>query len=207
VVLGNPRDVAAIIDQTVFEQCRFLTLLSQRGYVYSLLAGTVNQISKKQEKLIRNLIPDDPIVAAVPSYNGDILAVSQRGRWIRFPEKTIAGVGSPVMELPKGDSLVGIVSLPTDTNVIFISTDGKLFSRSSDTLATRRGPGGNANVLFKNMSLLGVTTAREIVILTRLGKLLTIPTTDLPYRAQTETGSPIPGLSDDDSVLTFTTRA
>src|SRR5262249_42319740 len=89
--LGNPSQIAAILDQSALDQSRFLTLLSQNGYVYSALAGTVNQVARRQEKLIRALIPDDPIIAAMPSYNADIVAISQKGRWTRFSEKAIAG--------------------------------------------------------------------------------------------------------------------
>jgi hypothetical protein len=69
--LGNPANVAAILDAAVFEQCRFLVLLTRSGHVYSLLAGTINQIARRGDKLIRNLIPEDPVVAAVPTHNGD----------------------------------------------------------------------------------------------------------------------------------------
>jgi DNA gyrase/topoisomerase IV subunit A len=203
-MLGNPNNIATILDQSVFESCRFLALLTRGGYVYSLLSGTVNQNAKRQDKLIRHLIPDDPVIAVVPSHNADLLAVSQKGRWTRFAEKAIAGAGSLVMELPKGDSLVGIVSLSRETNLTLITEDGKLFVRSTDDLKARRGPGISAGMLLKGQSIMGLTTGSEIAVLTRLGKLLTVKVAQLPYKAQTEVGVPLPGLSADDSILAFT---
>src|SRR5262249_48354925 len=79
-LLGNPNNIATILDQSALEQSRFLALLSRGGYVYSVIAGKVNQAAKRHDKLLRNLIPDDPIVTAVPSYNADLFAVSQKGR-------------------------------------------------------------------------------------------------------------------------------
>jgi DNA gyrase/topoisomerase IV subunit A len=203
-LLGNPRNVAVILDQAVFERYRFLTLLTRGGYVYSLLAGSVTTIAKRQDKLIRNMIPGDPIIAAIPSYNADLFAISKKGRWIRFPEKSIAGAGSEVMELPKGDAIAGIVPLSQDRDLVFISTDGKLFMRHSNELKSRRAPGSYSGLLFKSQSIMGVTAGEEIIILTRRGKLLNIRSAELPFKAQTDSGAPIPGLSADDSVLTFT---
>ena len=203
-MLGNPRNVAAIIDQTAFERCRFLTLLTCGGYVYSLLAGSVNTIAKRQDKLVRNMIPGDPVIAAIPSYNADLFAISEKGRWTRFPEKSIAGAGSLAMELPKGDTIAGLVPLSQDRDLLFLSNDGKLFVRPSHDLKTRRAPGASGGMLFKGQSMRGVAVGDELAILTRKGKLLTVRAAELPFKAQTETGAPVPGLSGDDTVLAFT---
>ena len=205
-MLGNPQNVAAILDLSVLERCRFLVLVSQNGYVYSLLVGTVNQMARQQERLIRNLIPDDPIVAAVPSFNADQVAISRMGRWTRFPEKTIAGAGSLAMELPEGDSLAGITSLRAETNLIFLSADGKVFVRPSIDLRIRTAPGGSSAIAFKGQTMIGVTASNQLVILTRLGKVLVVRAADLPFKAQTETGAVLPGLSVGDSVLAWAAR-
>jgi DNA gyrase/topoisomerase IV subunit A len=202
-MLGNPRNVAAILDQAVFERCRFLTLLSRSGYVYSLLAGTVNQVSKRQDRLIRNLIPDDPIVAAIPSHNGDLVTVSRKGRWTRFPEKSIAGSGSLAMELPKGDTLAGIVSLSHETTLTIFTADGRLFIRPTQDLKARRAPGTSAGMLLKGETVFGISTSDEITFLTRCGKIHMVQPAELPYKAQTDAGAPIPGLAADDSLLAY----
>jgi len=202
-LLGNPRNVATILDQAVFERCRFLTLLTEKGYVYSVLAGTVAQAAKRQDKLIRNLIPGDPVVAAIPSYNGDLVAVSQKGRWTRFPEKAIAGSGSLAMELPKGDALVGVVSIVRDVDLVFLTTDGKLFVRSTKDVAARKSPGASAGMALKGVLIQGVVTGDDLTVLTAQGKVLTARLNDLPYRARTDTGAALPGLPDGDSVLAF----
>ncbi len=204
-LLGNPDNVAAILDQATFEEHRFLALLSRRGYIYSLLVGTVNQVARRREKLLRNMVPDDPIIAAIPSYNADILAVSQKGRWTRFAEKTIAGAGSLVMDLPKGDMLAGIVPLNRDSDLVLLTSDGKLFVRPSAELPNRKAPGSSAGMLLKGQNILGVLTGRELFVLTRLGKLITVPLNELPFRARTDSGYSLPGLNGD-SVLVFAAR-
>lgn len=198
---GNPDNVAAIVDAAAFETCRFLTLLTQRGFVYSVLVGVVTQAARRGELLLRNLIPDDPITAALPSTNADILAVSQKGRWTRFPEKSIAGVGSPTMELPKGDALAAVLPLSGDPVLTLITTDGRLFVRPSSGLVSRRAPGAVSGVLLKGVDVVGLTAAQQAVVLTSAGKLVLIDADDLPYRAQTDTGVPLPGIDASDTVL------
>ena len=202
-MLGNPRNIAAILDQSVFEHHRFLALLSRSGYVYSLIAGTLSQALKRGDKLIRNLVPDDPIVAAVPSYNADLFALSQKGRWTRFIEKAIAGTGSPVMELPKGDALISLIALSTEGALTFLTTDGKLFVRPSADFATRKAPGTFSGMVVKGQSFLGVSAADDLLILTRRGKLIKVRVEELPFRAQTESGVQLPGLAADDSILAW----
>jgi hypothetical protein len=202
-VLGNPNNIAVILDAVNFDGCRFLSVLTSRGYVYSLLLGTVMQAAKKGDKLIRNLIPDDPVVAAVPSHNADIFAISQKGRWTRFPEKSISGVGSAAMELPKGDIVAAITSLSEDTNLCFLTSEGKLFVRNTNGLATKRGPGASSGLLFKGVTVFGVTNRPDLTILTRRGKLLEVKVSTLAHRAQTDTGTPIPNLAADDAPLSF----
>jgi DNA gyrase/topoisomerase IV subunit A len=163
----------------------------------------VNQVSKRQDRLIRNLIPDDPIVAAIPSHNGDLVGVSRKGRWTRFPEKSIAGSGSLVMELPKGDTLAGIVSLSHETTLTIITVDSKLFVRPTQDLKARRAPGASAGMLLKGETVFGISTSEEITFLTRCGKVHTVKPAELPYKAQTDVGAPMPGLAADDSLLAY----
>jgi DNA gyrase/topoisomerase IV subunit A len=205
-LLGNPSNVVTILDQSAFERCRFLTLVSQNGYVYSVLAGTVNQATRRQDKLIRKLIPGDPIVAAAPSYNADLFGVSQKSRWTRFPEKAVAGSGSLVMDLPKGDALANVIPLSQEAELAFLGADGRLFIRPSDDFKARRAPGVSSGMAIKGQTLLGVASGDELAVLTRRGKLLIVRLADLPYPARTEAGTPLPGLEADDSVLAFTSN-
>src|SRR5262249_2541367 len=155
---------------------------------------------------IRNLIPGDPIVAAVPSYNADLVAISQKGRWTRFPEKAIAGAGSLVMELPKGDVMAGIAPLRGEGNLTFLSADGKVFVRPAADLTPRKAPGNSVGMPFKGETMFGVTAEDEFTVLTRLGRLLSVRTAELPYKAQTESGAPLPGLTANDTVLAWYAR-
>jgi len=199
--LGNPRDVAAIMDRAVFEHNRFLLLVSQRGYVYSLLAGTINAVAGRQEKLIRNLIPGDPIVNAIPAQNGDLIAFSERGRWTRFPERAIAGSGSLIMELPRNDSLVSVLSLVGDAELVFLSADGRLFVRRSDALPPRKAPGVSAGQLFKSQILLGAAIGTEFAILTQHGQVIHATLKAIRDAAASENGMRVPDLAAGDVAL------
>lgn len=203
-LLGNPRNVAALLDKASFEACRFLTVLTQRGYAYSVLAGTLAQVAGRQERLIRGLVPGDPVVAAFPSYNGDLFAISRKGRWTRFAERTLAGGGSQVMELPNGDTLAGLIPLNTDTDLVFVSEEGRILVRPSASLAARKGPGTSAGMLFRGQNIRGVATGGTLIVLTGQGRLLNVDLSPLSLAAQTENGVKLPGLPAGDSVLFMT---
>ena len=203
IAFDAPRDVVVILDQVMFEQNRYLTLISQNGYAYSVLAGSLNRAAARQESLIRNLLPGDPIVMAVPSNNADLLAVSRKGRWTRFAEKAIAATGSQVMELPKGDTLAGMTWISSDSDLIFVTAGRTLFLRSSVELPSRKTPGRSAGLLIRDQALLGVTPIRGLCLLTRHGKLLTVLPGQLTSRAQSDSGMSVPGLAEDDSIVAF----
>ncbi len=204
IPLGNPRDVTVIIDRAQFERNRFLLLVSKKGYAYSLLAGTINAVAGRQEKLIRNLIPGDPIISAIPSQNGDLFAISQRGRWTRFSERTLAGSGSLIMDLPKGDALAGVASLTGEANLLFLSTEGRLYARRSEDLPARKVTGGSAGQLFKTQTIVSLavsSTQDEFVIATKRGRILHVPIKPLLEAASSEMGVRVPGFEVGDMPL------
>ncbi len=205
ITFEQPRDVVAFVDQSAFDQHRYLLLISQKGYAYSVLAGTLNRVAARNEKVIRNLLPDDSIVAAIPSNNVDIFAVSRKGRWTRFAEKAIAGTSSLIMELPKGDALASVIALGADTDLVFLTSDGKLFMRASAELPSRKTPGRSAGALFRDQArdqqVLGVRPLQMLGVLTAGGKLITLQPGQIGARAQSESGLIVPGLAAEDTVV------
>lgn len=202
ITLEAPREIAAFLDQAAFENCRYLILVSRAGFAYSLLAGTLNRAAQKGEKMIRNLIPGDPIVAAYPSNNADLFALTRRGRWLRFPEKAISGTGSQLIDLPKNDSLVGLIWLSNETPLYFVSSDGRLFARLSSDLPARRTVGKSAGVLFPDREMIGLGLGAELTVLTSEGHLLNVLLAGLPARAEGENGMQLEGLNAGETILT-----
>lgn len=202
---GNPRNVAAILDRAVFERARFLTLATQNGYVYSVLAGGIAAAAAKFDKLVRALIPGDPVIMAAPSYNGDLFTLSARGRWSRFPERTIAGTGSLAMELPSGDRLVSILSLGEADSLAILTEDGRVFVRPTEGFPARRQPGASGSVAIKGKAVVGATTSRAIFALTTKGRLIHADLRPVWTPAGAEAGVRVPGLAEDEGITTFST--
>jgi hypothetical protein len=188
-LLGNPRDVAAILDRAAFAQQRFLTLYTQRGYLYSLLAGMINSAATKHERLIRNLPTDDPIIGALPSSNADLFVLTNKGRWTRFPERSLSGTGSLALPLGEAEHLIGVVSLPADAELCFISKDGRAFIRSTTEMPAKRTHGTLGGTLLRGRHLCGVTTAREILALSTTGRLIHTDWEQLGSAAHGENGA------------------
>lgn len=200
---GNPRNVAAIVDRAVFERARFLTLATQSGYVYSILAGGIGAAAAKFDKLIRALIPGDPVTMAAPSSNGDLFAISARGRWGRFPERTIAGSGSLALELPTGDTLAGILSLGEGEGLAILTEDGQVFTRPLSDFPARRAPGIAGGMVVKGKRVCGVTDRRAVLILTSRGRLLHADFGKVWAAAGAEAGLRVPGLADGEGIAAF----
>jgi len=209
IPIDTPRGIIAFLDLATLERRRYLTLLSQRGYVYSILVGAVARMAAKQEPLIRNLIPDDPIVAAVASGGSDLLACSRLGRWARFPERTIAGAGSQVFTLAKGDALAGITALEAHMLVMVFTAEGEMFVRAAESITVGTAPGKATGTVSKGVVVLGVAAglpSQTLTILTRHGDVITLPIDRLPYRARSEDSIPIPTLHPGDAVAAFMIR-
>jgi DNA gyrase/topoisomerase IV subunit A len=202
-VLGNPDNVIGIFDQAIFERYRFMALLSEKGYLYSILTASLNTVAKQQGKLLRSLIPGDPIVAAIPSYNADLFVLSKMGRWARLTERSIASTGSPAMQLPKGDSIAGVASLNQESDIVCLTVDGRWFVRNSKDLKAGRSASG---MLMRGQSFLGVGIGEDITVITQRGLVLTAKTSGLPAAAQTESGAAVKGLAAGDRVVSFEIR-
>jgi DNA gyrase/topoisomerase IV subunit A len=202
-VIESPPNVVAYLDQGLFEVYRYLVLISQKGYAYSLIAGSISRLVTKQDKLIRNGLPDDPIIAAIHTNNTDLLAVSHRGRWLRIPEKALGGSGSLLMETPKGDYLTAVTRVDGSTQVYVLSRNGRLFSRRSVDLPAKKAAGRHAGVLTTDPELIGVGVGSELLVITRDGHLIKVALdATLPARAESEAGYAIPGA--ESGVLTYT---
>jgi DNA gyrase/topoisomerase IV subunit A len=203
VPVENPRDIVTYLDQSVFDECRYLVLVSQSGYVYSILAGVAMRAAQRQENLLRNLIPGAPIVAAIPSNNADVFAISRQGRWLRFPENAIAGSGSRVMELPKNDSVAGLTWLSdAHAYLFFVAADGRLFARETRDLPAKRAIGRSAGVLLTNVEVVAVGRGTDLIAITRHGKVIHQPLKQVNGRALTATGLQLSGTTPDDPIAT-----
>jgi DNA gyrase/topoisomerase IV subunit A len=202
MALERPNNIAIILDSQVFERNRYLSVVTRGGLVYSELGGALMAVGRKGEKLLRNLRPDDAILTAAPSSNADLFAISGQGRWIRFSEKILTSAGTPIMKLPGNDQVVSVVPLVNDANIVFITAQGKVYVRASGRdLAARKTPGSGGSVLFKGDTILGARAEDEHFCLTASGKLLHVLTSDIPFRAQTESGYVLPGFAPGDAIV------
>ncbi len=207
ITLDAPRDVIAFLDQSEFETLRYVVLVTQNGYAYSILAATLARLAAKQEKLIRNLIPGDPVIGAFSTNNVDLFAISRHGRWTRFAERTLGGSGSPLFELPKNDRFAALTWLGDQKTIYFLSSDGRLIARPASDLPARRAPGKASNSLFADREFIAAGTGTTLFTMTNSGKLLKTDLRNLPARVEGENGYalPEPGSTEKLVAATFVT--
>ncbi|HRE47159.1 MAG TPA: hypothetical protein PLD47_05490 [Aggregatilineales bacterium] len=174
IPLGQPNTLVTILDRARVEERRFLLLRTANGYLYHLLTGVVATHAAKGEKLLRGLLPGDSVVEAIPAGNGDAFALSRQGRWSRFPERTIPGAGALAMTLPKGDSLVGVLSLMRTGNIVVLTEDGRIVALSPEAYPARKAPGASAGQLRSAVPVLGLGQGATLRILTRRGRVIEV---------------------------------
>lgn len=201
-LLGNPRDVAGILERSLLETLRFMTLWTQNGYVYSLLTATLGA-APKGDKLIRSLLPDDAVIGATASANADLLLMTRRGRWIRFSERAIAGSGGRPLDLDSNDRIASVIPLTDATEVLCLTEDGRVFAKPSGDFGLKRQLGGTGNLWLRGKTVLGVTTQREWAVLTARGRLLHLEVSGLVHAARGEHGIRLPNLPEGEKVLAF----
>ncbi len=104
------------------------------------------------------------------------------------------------MELPRGDTLAGLVSLGDEPEFVILSEEGRVFIRSSADFPARKAPGVSAGQPFKGQTLLTVGVGETVLMLTRRGALLVAPVERLG-NARGDAGMLVPGLAAGDAAL------
>ncbi len=195
VTLDAPKDIATFIDQSIFESSRYLVLLTRGGTLVSTLAGNLARFAAKGEKILRNMLPGDPVVAAYPSGNADLLLVSRLGRWLRFPERALGGTGTQGMTLPKDDALAGLVWVTDEAPLYLVTASGRLFMRHTRDLPAKKTPGRATGQLFTGQEIIAIGKGTELVSVTPEGGIHVLSLMSVPARAETDAGYTLPGTS------------
>jgi len=195
VTLDAPKDIATFIDQSIFESSRYLVLVTRGGTLVSTLAGNLARFAAKGEKILRNMLPDDPIIAAYPSGNADLLLVSRLGRWLRFPERALGSTGTQGMTLPKDDALAGLVWVTDEAPLYLVTASGRLFMRHTRDLPAKKAPGRATGQLFSGQEIIAIGKGTELLTVTPEGGLSLLSLTSVPARAETDAGYTLPGIS------------
>lgn len=117
--------------------------------------------------------------------NGDLLVVTEQGRAIRFPEKSLPPQGGPGIRLSEGDIAVAITAVSQDSNVFMLGADGKGTIRSMENFIPNKAPGAGGKITFNTDQLTAACSVEEdddIFIISRLSKIIRFRAGEVPVK-------------------------
>ncbi len=161
----------------------FAIFLSKRGWVRRIAASYLG----------KNLIPGSsfhdlkeggPLVAACWSGGtSDLFIASREGKAIRFMEKQVPARGCLGIRLDPTDEAVAVAAVDAADGVFLLGDDGQGTIRLMSGFSANKAPAAGGKVAMKTDRLIGAVRATpedELVIISRLGKLIRFPAAEVP---------------------------
>ena len=164
---------------------QYIILLSQRGWVRRVRAAYLGQ-SLIPGTSFHDLKEGGPLVAACWSGgNDDLFLASREGKAIRFVETQVPARGVLGIRLDVTDAAVAATSVRADGGVFLLGADGQGTVRLMSGFAANKAPAAAGKVAMKTEQLVGaaaVVPGDELVIISRLGKLIRFAADEIPAK-------------------------
>lgn len=171
---------------------RFWTVVTRRGYARQLLRIDLERRMDKGDQLIESQFRNDVPVAAVNGDRGDLLVLTRWGKGVRFSHRAIPGQGTVALKLEPDDEVVAALSLPSDTEIMIVTASGYAARRDTSQFEARTRPGGAGKTLIQAFDVLGAfpyESQAHLLYLTYSGKLVLVPTEDIPLQQRSGKGT------------------
>ncbi len=186
---------------------RFWTVITKRGYARQLLRIDLDRRIEKGTQVIESQIRRDVPVAAVNGDQGDLLVLTRWGKGMRFSHRAIPGQGTVAIKLEPDDEVIAALSLPADVEVLIVTAAGYAAGRDTSQFEARVRPGGGGKTLLQAFDVLGAFPCESeghLLYLTYSGKLVLVPTVDVPLQQRTGKGVQVRAFDRDPAVaVTF----
>jgi len=186
---ANERLTAAV---AVAQLPRFWTVVTRRGYVRQFLRIELDRRLTQGDRFIVSPFRNDAPVAIVNGDQGDLLVFTRWGKGVRFSQRAIEGQGSVALELEPDDEVVAALSLPSDTAILIVTAAGYAVRRDTSRFGARSRPGGAGKTLIQAFDVLGAfpcESQAQLLYLTYSGKLVLVPTVDIPLHQRSNKGT------------------
>jgi DNA gyrase/topoisomerase IV subunit A len=126
--------------------------------------------------------------------------ITRWGKGVRFSQRVIETQGSVGLELDRDDEIAAAVALPTDTEVLILTSSGRAMRRETAPFAARSRPGGAGKTLIQARDVLAVipcASEADLLFLSSSGILTSAPVADLSLEQRASRGTPLLDLSRD----------
>jgi DNA gyrase subunit A len=186
------------------EQARgYIALVSENGRVRCLRHHLFGEHMRPGTSLF-NHNEFGPLASAcwTPG-EAELFIITEQGIGIRFAEKSISPQGDQGIRLSGGDRVVSITSVYPDSGVFILSADGRGAIRLMSGFAPNKTPGGSGKIAIKSNKVAGVVTIEtndDLFIISRLGKVIRFPASEVPPTEGVVQGVNCMGLRGDEVV-------
>jgi DNA gyrase subunit A len=164
---------------------QYVILLSQRGWVRRVRAGYLGG-SLIPGTSFHDVKEGGPLVAACWSGGSDDLFLASReGKAIRFMETQVPARGCLGIRLDVTDAAVAATAVRAEGGVFLLGADGQGTVRLMSGFAANKAPAAAGKVAMKTEQLVGavaVGPGDELVIISRLGKLIRFAADEIPAK-------------------------
>jgi DNA gyrase/topoisomerase IV subunit A len=173
---------------------RFWTVVTRRGYARQLLRIDLDRRVEKGDQLIESSFRRDVPVAAVNGDQGDLLVLTRWGKGVRFAHRAIPGQGTVALKLEPDDEVVAALSLPSETEMLIVTAAGYAVRRDTSQFEAWVRPGSKGKTLIQAFDVLGAFSCESpahLLYLTYSGKLVLVPTADIPLQQRSGKGAQV----------------
>jgi DNA gyrase subunit A len=184
----------------------YLALVSERGYVRLLRHNYLSPKMRPGSPLF-DTGRFGPVATGCWTTGEDELFIATRtGKAIRFREKMVHANGSLGIRLDRGDTVVGITGIKSDSKVLLIGSDGRGTIRMMSGFTANKAPGSGGKIAMKTDHLIGASTVEDnddIFVISQLSKIIRFPAIEIPSKTGVVQGVNCMALRAD-QVSTFT---
>ena len=173
---------------------RLITLLAPHSAEYIVLLTPNGRLFARHRTYIRHgaLLYDtsqngSPTAACWANPNQDMFIATQQGLAGRFSAKQVPTNGNACLgiRLEGEDTAVAITAVDETSGVFMLGADGKGTIRLMAGFKANKSPGAGGKVAFKTDKLVAATAVAEeddLLIISRLGKLIRFAASDVPAK-------------------------
>lgn len=115
--------------------------------------------------------------------DADLVILTQGGMAIRFSEKTISPQGDQGIRLSTNDHVVAVASVNEESGLFIAGADGRGTVRLMSGFAANKTLGGSGKIAIKNNKVVGAVAVEakdDLFLLSRLGKIVRFPASEVP---------------------------
>ena len=183
--MRDDEHLALVIPDPLTSRNAFLTLVTQRGQVRRIGSQFLGK-QLQPGTVLHNVAEGGPPAAACwTSGNDELLIATHTGAAIRFAERLVPVRGCLGLRVDPHDAVVGIAATDAQGGVFLLGQDGKGTIRLLEGFAANKAPGSGGKVVMKADRLIGAAAASpadDILILSRLGKVIRFPAHEIPAK-------------------------